>query len=128
MNGFSIFDTSGIVLLQPFINCRQWIAKETEAKRIAVRRFANLLPPCPCSGFQAMLSPLHVWLPNTDCFVTVTKHFNNTPSNFMGMVSTYLLVGRSIGLSVCRSVCLSVCRSVGLSVAIKIYNDFYMIQ
>ena len=34
------------------------------------------LPPCPCSGFQAMFSPSHVWMPGTDCFVTTTTNFN----------------------------------------------------
>lgn len=83
--GFSIFDTSGSVSPKPFINCMKWVSKETIRKHNILEDY-DLLPPCPCSGFQAMFSSSHVWLPDTDCFVTVERKFNNANSNRMGMV------------------------------------------
>lgn len=63
----------------------KWITKEKTRKHIIVKQMEHI-PPCPCSGFQAMFSPTHASIPGTDCFVSVQNGINADHSSHIGMV------------------------------------------
>ena len=67
--GLAMFDTSGSTSPTSGQNCLYWVADELN-RSPSVAANISLLPPCPCSGFQALFSPSHVYMPATDCFVT----------------------------------------------------------
>ena len=85
--GLSMFDTSGSLSLVPSnVSCNTWVYNETLRNPNVIDNIDEMTP-CPCSGFQAMFSPTHAWLTDTDCFVTVAKYSNN-----MGMVRNILFI------------------------------------
>ena len=85
-DGLAIFDTTGLTSSSPSLNCLDWVASEAEN---GTSKFADIgyLPPCPCSGFQALFSPSHVWMPATDCFVSTTKNLSG-----LAMVKTIMFL------------------------------------
>lgn len=93
--GVSIFNTSGPDPMVTQITenmatgqCMMWsffqnmlvLPMPTVSSAIAA------MPPCPCSGFQAMFTPGYAWLPNSDCFVTTTQLYSNDQGGYMGQV------------------------------------------
>ena len=86
--GVNLFLSSGTVSLTPSLSCLKWVAQQ-KPKITSLLRYSFLLPPCPCSAFQAMFSPFHFWVPNTNCFMSSVAYYFTAP-NFMAMVSAYL--------------------------------------
>jgi hypothetical protein len=82
----SVFNTTGTVTPSAKSRCMQWVARE-RVRQTEVRSYVDQLPPCPCSGFQAMFTPAYSWITGTDCFVTVDKSIVNTDGKIVGMVS-----------------------------------------
>lgn len=82
----SVFDTTGTVTPSAKGRCMQWVARE-RGRQTEVRSYVDRLPPCPCSGFQALFTPAYRWIAGTDCFVSVDKSIVNTNGKIVGMVS-----------------------------------------
>jgi hypothetical protein len=77
-SGVSTFDTSGTsqptALTKAISSCSSWsMLQKTPPPSLSAAM--RSLPPCPCSGFQAMFTPGYAWLPNTDCFVTTSRAY-----------------------------------------------------
>ena len=84
--GVSVFDTTGTVTPSANSRCVAWVAGE-RVRQTQVRSYVDQLPPCPCSGFQAMFTPAYRWIAGTDCFASVDKNIVNTDGDIVGMVS-----------------------------------------
>jgi hypothetical protein len=85
----SVFTTTGTVTPSANSRCVKWVASE-QVRQTRVRSYVDQLPPCPCSGFQALFTPAYSWITGTDCFATVDKSIVNTNGTIVGMVSSSL--------------------------------------
>lgn len=118
--GVSIFDTSGPnpMITQITVNvatqrCMMWsYSQYTLLLMPTVSSAIAAMPPCPCSGFQAMFTPGYAWLPNSDCFVTTTQLYSNGQGGYMGQVCVKMCsycVLTEHGTVVCLALCCIVC-------------------
>ena len=81
--GVFTFDTSGDLSQLPEGRCFLWTTR-MQANLSNILPLVKNLTSCPCNGFQALLSPVHVWIPNTNCFTSL----ENLPvSQYVGMVN-----------------------------------------
>ena len=76
--GVSMFDSMGD-LSQPTFDTRCLLAVARMKSNLTnVLPLASNLTACPCNAFQALLSPLHVPIPDTNCFMSL-ENLKNYP-------------------------------------------------
>ena len=80
-----MFDSSGNSSPTPSKSCMKWFFREKMSEPFASAQMEHF-PPCPCSGFHAIFSPDHAFLPGTDCFISTHYNVNNDHSTHLGMV------------------------------------------
>ena len=76
--GVSMFDATGD-LSQPISDSRCILAvARMKSNLTKVLSLASNLTACPCNAFQALLSPLHVPIPDSNCFMSL-ENLKNYP-------------------------------------------------
>ena len=97
--GVFVFETSGDISQSPEGRCQLW-TNRMQSNLSKVLPLARNLTACPCNGFQALLSPVHQWIPFSNCFVSL----ENLPvPQYVGMVSVKIEFLKPICLTLINS-------------------------